>query len=163
MQLMVDFSKIGNNSVWGENRLLCSMILHQNYLYSSHLWMMKRKRKPVSELKGVLLTLRSNEVKSEMEGQIKGGINLKFGMTSAVKVPEKQIWNSFIKLKKTPSIVTWTLFHLLELSQSCWIKAKSSTSYPSEAPGSGVQEGCPWAGLWVTNCSKNIYRVSPLH
>lgn len=53
--------------------------------------MMRRKRKPVSELKGVLLTLKSNEVKSKKEGQIKGGINLKFGMTSAVKVPEKQI------------------------------------------------------------------------
>lgn len=45
------------------------------------------KKKAESELMGVL---RSNEVKDEREGQIKGGINLKFGMTPAVKVLENK-------------------------------------------------------------------------
>ena len=49
---------------------------------------MMKKKKAESELMGVL---RSNKVKDEREGQIEGGINLKFGMTPAVKVLEKQI------------------------------------------------------------------------
>lgn len=46
---------------------------------------MNRKKKPVSELMGFLLTLRYDGVRGRVGRQIKGGINLKCGRTSAVK------------------------------------------------------------------------------
>lgn len=68
--------------------------------------MIKRERKPVSELVDYLLTFRYSEVRDKIEGQTKGGIDLKFATTSVVKLPEKQICDTFIKLEKTPSIIT---------------------------------------------------------